>query len=92
MKPIKPTDATLFSLLMYDPEGRMHPDRLPWRKQCRDVRFPGHYEINCAYTDRRLAPDDEHWTKDNPFPCWHRTDGGFYRVCAGWAAAHRKTK
>jgi hypothetical protein len=91
MKPIDPTDATLAILRDYDPDGRMHPDRLPWRKQCRGVSMPYHGTMNCAYIDGRLTADDPRFAHD-PFPCWHRTDGGFYRVCAGWAKHHRKDK
>jgi hypothetical protein len=91
MKPIKPTDATLVCLRAYDPEGKMHPDGLPWQKQCRGVSMRYHGTMNCAFIDGRL-PDDELFPSADPFPCWHRKDAGFYRVCAGWAKHHRKTK
>jgi hypothetical protein len=85
MKRIDPTDTTLASLRAHNPQGKMHPDNLPWAKTCRGVRWYGK-TINCAYVDDRT--DEYTYTSANPFPCWHRTEGGFYRICAGWARAH----
>jgi hypothetical protein len=68
----------------------LHPDGMAWQKQCRGMILPYHDTMNCAYMDGWLTPDDEHWTRSNPFPCWHRTEDGFYRICAGWAKHHRK--
>jgi hypothetical protein len=88
MKPINPTDATLVSLHAHDREGKMHPDGMPWRARCRDVAWDGCWgRINCVYIDGRLTADDTRFARD-PFPCWHRTEDGFYRICAGWAGHH----
>jgi hypothetical protein len=88
MKPLKPSDITLASLHAHDAQGKMHPDNMPWAKSCRDVRWYKQV-IDCAYLDGRMR-NEFAYTSTNPFPCWHRTEGGFYRICAGWVACHRR--
>lgn len=68
----------------------LHPDGKPWAKSCcGDKDMVLGETINCAVTDGRLRKNDGVYAS-RPFPCVHRTDGGYIRICAGWHACYGK--